>query len=385
MIYLDNAATSWPKAPGVGPAMADFIQNSAGNPGRGVHRLALAAARTVETTRSRLAARFGIADPARLVFTTSTTAGINLALKGLIGENDHVLTTTMEHNAVTRPLHALAKQRGARVEKVSARPDGHVEAEDLITRIRPDTRLVVMAHASNVCGALQPVAEIGAACRRLGVPLLVDAAQTAGLFPIDVAAMGISMLAFPGHKSLLGPTGTGGLYVAPGIDLAPAMEGGTGTQSESPEQPSGWPERHEAGTVNTVGLAGLLAALDFLDERGTDALRAHELHLASRLRHGLAALPGVRLLGAAPEAAETDAPVLAFVIDGLDGGDIAVLLDRDYEIAARPGLHCAPDAHRTLGSLASGAVRLSPGPFNTDEDIDQTLAAVAAIARGAGK
>jgi cysteine desulfurase family protein len=385
MIYLDNAATSWPKAPGVGPAMADFIQNSAGNPGRGVHRLALAAARTVETTRSRLAARFGIVDPARLVFTTSTTAGLNLALKGLIGENDHVLTTTMEHNAVTRPLHALAKQHHARVEKVSAGPDGHVAADDLIARIRPDTRLVVMAHASNVCGALQPVAEIGAACRRFGVPLLVDAAQTAGLFPIDVAAMGISMLAFPGHKSLLGPTGTGGLYVAPGIDLAPAMEGGTGTQSESPEQPSGWPERHEAGTVNTVGLAGLLAALDFLDERGTDALRAHELHLASRLRHGLAALPGVRLLGAAPEAAETDAPVVAFVIDELDGGDVAVLLDRDYEIASRPGLHCAPDAHRTLGSLASGAVRFSPGPFNTDEDIDQALAAVAAIARGAGK
>jgi cysteine desulfurase family protein len=365
--------------------MADFIQNSAGNPGRGVHRLALAAARTVETTRSRLAARFGIVDPARLVFTTSTTAGLNLALKGLVGENDHVLTTTMEHNAVTRPLHALAKQRHARVEKVSVSPDGHVAAEDLIARITPETRLVVMAHASNVCGALQPIAEIGAACQRLGVPLLVDAAQTAGLFPIDVAAMGISMLAFPGHKSLLGPTGTGGLYVAPGIDLAPAMEGGTGTQSESPEQPSGWPERHEAGTVNTVGCAGLLAALDFLDERGIDSLRGHELHLASRLRHGLAALPGVRLLGAAPEAAEADAPVLAFVIDGLDGGDVAVLLDRDYEIASRPGLHCAPDAHRTLGSLASGAVRLSPGPFNTDEDIDQTLAAVAAIVRGAGK
>lgn len=385
MIYLDNAATSWPKAPGVGPAMADFITGAAGNPGRGAHRLALAAARVVETARERLADLFGIADPARLVFTSNTTAALNLALKGLVGVGDHVVTTSMEHNAVVRPLHALTIQRGARVTKVAAGPDGRVAAPDLIAAIRPDTKLVVMTHASNVCGALQPIAAVGAACRARGVPLLVDAAQTAGLFQLDVTALGISLLAFPGHKGLLGPTGTAGLYVAPGIDLPTLTEGGTGTYSESPDQPSGWPERHEAGTLNTVGLAGLLAALDFVAERGIDALRVHEQALADRLRCGLTEIAGVSLLGATPAAAAADAPVLAFVVDGRDGGEIAVQLDQQYGIAVRSGLHCAPDAHRTLGTLASGAVRLSPGPFNTAAEIEQTLAAIAGLVSGAGK
>lgn len=379
MIYLDNAATSWPKAPGVAAAMADFLAHDAGNPGRGAHRLALAAGRLVEHTRSQLAALFGISDPSRVVFTANTTAALNLALKGLLKPGDRVVTTSMEHNAVVRPLYALAARLGIFVEKVPAGHDGRVSPAAMIDRITPQTRLVVMTHASNVCGALQPVAEVGAACRRLGVPLLVDAAQTAGLFPISVNELGISLLAFPGHKSLLGPTGTGGLYVAPELELEPAVEGGTGTQSESPEQPANCPERYEAGTVNTVGLAGLAAGLAYIAERGLESLRKHELSLADRLRRELAALEGVRLVGATPDSAVADAPVISVVVEGRDSGEVAALLDRRYEIAVRSGLHCAPDAHRTLGTLRSGTIRFSPGPFNTNEDIDAAVAAMREI------
>lgn len=383
MIYLDNAATSWPKAPGVAAAMTDFIAHDAGNPGRGAHRLALAAGRTVERTRAQLAAFFGIRDPSRVVFTANATAALNLAIKGLLKPGDRVVTTSMEHNAVVRPLHALAVRHGVQVEKVMAGPDGRVSPAALIDRITPQTRLVVMTHASNVCGALQPVAEVGAACRRLGVPLLVDAAQTAGLFPISVSELGISLLAFPGHKGLLGPTGTGGLYVAPELELEPAVEGGTGTQSELPEQPRHCPERYEAGTVNTVGLAGLAAGLTYIVERGLQTLREHELYLADRLRRGLAALAGVRLVGADPDAAAADAPVVSVVVEGHDSGEVAALLDRDYGIAVRSGLHCAPDAHRTLGTLESGTIRFSPGPFNTVEDIDAAVVAMREIVSAA--
>jgi len=383
MIYLDNAATSWPKAPGVAAAMTDFIAHDAGNPGRGAHRLALAAGRTVERTRAQLAAFFGISDPSRVVFTANATAALNLAIKGLLKPGDRVVTTSMEHNAVVRPLHALAVRHGVRVEKVMAGPDGRVSPGALINRITPQTRLVIMTHASNVCGALQPVAEVGAACRRLGVPLLVDAAQTAGLFPISVRELGISLLAFPGHKGLLGPTGTGGLYVAPELELEPAVEGGTGTQSELPEQPRHCPERYEAGTVNTVGLAGLAAGLAYIAERGLQTLRDHELYLADRLRRGLVALAGVRLVGADPDAAAADAPVVSVVVEGHDSGEVAALLDRDYGIAVRSGLHCAPDAHRTLGTLESGTIRFSPGPFNTIEDIDAAVVAMREIVSAA--
>lgn len=381
MIYLDNAATSWPKAPGVAAAMAEFIEYAAGNPGRGAHRLALAAGRTVERTRAQLAAFFGISDPSRVVFTANTTAALNLAIKGLLRPGDRVVTTSMEHNSVVRPLYALAKRYGVQVEKVPAGRDGRVSAAAMISRITPQTRLVVMTHASNVCGALQPVAEVGAVCRRLGVPLLVDAAQTAGLFPISVGELGISLLAFPGHKGLLGPTGTGGLYVAPELELEPAVEGGTGTQSELPEQPRHCPERYEAGTVNTVGLAGLAAGLEYIAEQGLHALQEHELSLADRLRRGLAAIPGVRLIGADPDAASTDAPVVSVVVDGRDSGEVAALLDREHGVAVRSGLHCAPDAHRTLGTLTTGTIRFSPGPFNTPEEIDAAVDAMRDIVR----
>lgn len=384
MIYLDNAATSWPKAPGVADAMKVFIDQSAGNPGRGVHRMALAAARSVESTRAKLAALFGVHDPARVVLTANTTAALNLGIKGILRDGDHVVTTAMEHNSVTRPLHALTRRRGIRVDKVAAGSDGRVRAQDMLARITPQTRLVIMTHASNVCGALQPVAEIGAACRRLGIPLMVDAAQTAGLFPISVSELGISLLAFPGHKGLLGPTGTGGLYIAPEVDLEPALEGGTGTLSESPEQPAQCPERYEAGTVNTVGTAGLSAALDYIAECGQDSIRRHELDLADCLRRGLGAVPGVRLIGADPDAAVGDAPVVAIDVPGRDNGEVALILDRHYGIAVRPGLHCAPDAHRSLGTLVTGAVRLSVGPINTADDIETAVAALRSIAEGEG-
>ncbi|MGE5560517.1 MAG: aminotransferase class V-fold PLP-dependent enzyme [Chloroflexota bacterium] len=382
MIYLDNAATSWPKAPGVAAAMTAAVEQAAGNPGRGAHRLALAAGRTVERTRLGLAQLLGVKDPSRVVFTANTTTALNLALKGLIRGGDHVVTTSMEHNSVTRPLHALAQRLGVRVDKAPAGPDGRVRAADMIALIKPTTRLVVMTHASNVCGALQPVAEVGAACRRLGVPLLVDAAQTVGTFPVLVEELGADLLAFPGHKGLLGPTGTGGLYIAPGIDLATSIEGGTGTVSESPEQPSQCPDRYEAGTVNVVGLAGLGAAVEYLAARGLADLRQHEQALADRLRRGIAAMDGVSLVGPQPDAAVEDAPVVSAVVTGRDSGEVALVLDRKYDIAVRSGLHCSPDAHRTLGTLESGTIRFSIGPFNTADEIDAVLAALRNIAAG---
>lgn len=376
-IYLDNAATSFPKPESVYRAVDQAFRQIGGNPGRGGHRMAIDASRLVFSAREATAEFFGIRDSARVVFTASATMALNQALCGLLRPGDRVVTTSMEHNALVRPLRQL-QQRGVTVVKVAADSSGLVDPDAIRQACAEPTALVAMAHISNVTGSVQPVATIGRWCRQHGIPLLVDAAQSAGLFEIDVEEMGIDLLAVPGHKGLFGPPGTGLLYVHPGLELQPLLTGGTGTHSESDLAPEEMPERLESGTVNTPGLAGLAAGIAYLNEQGLSRLRSHESQLLQRAIDGLAAIPGVRLYG--PLQADCHGGALSFTIDGLDPAEIGFRLDHDFAILVRVGLHCAPDAHRTIGTFPHGTVRVSPGPFTNAADIEALLAAVRVIA-----
>jgi cysteine desulfurase family protein len=380
-IYLDNAATSWPKPPDVAQAMVDFLAAPVGSPGRGSHRPALLAGRVIARARAELAAFLGIADPSRLVFTANTTDSLNLAIKGLLQPGDHVIISAMEHNSVTRPLHAL-NRNGVSFSVVPVSPRGRLDPMDFRRLAQRTTRLIILTHASNVIGAVMPVDEVGRIARELGVLLLVDGAQTTGLLPIDLAHQPVDLLAFPGHKSLLGPPGTGGLYIREGLTLTPLREGGTGTQSDRDEQPLQCPERYEAGTLNAVGIAGLRAGLKHVRERGRESICAHAMDLTARLVEGLRELaPVVRLYLPEPELHQC--PVVLFNIPEMDPAQVSFALDRAFGVAARGGLHCAPSAHRVLGTLdTGGGVRLSPGPFTTVEEVEQAVRAVAAVARG---
>lgn len=381
MIYLDNAATSFPKPPEVAAAMTDFLCHHAGNPGRSGHSLAVAAQAAVADTRRRLAALLGVADPARLAFTLNATDALNLALWGLVEPGDRVVSTGMEHNSVARPLVTL-ESRGVDVVHVPCAADGAFDPSDLERELRAErTRLVVMTHASNVSGTILPVAETAALTHRYGALLLVDAAQSAGALPIDVQRLEVDLLAVPGHKGLLGPTGTGALYVAPHVQLRPVRQGGTGTMSEKLSQPGDMPELLEAGTVNTVGIAGLGAAVRVLQTWGVEAVRARESALTARLLDELAEIPGLRVHG--PQDPARQVAVVSVTVDGWEPVDLAAALDSSFGIAVRPGLHCAPLAHMTLGTFPAGTVRLAPGYFTTDDDIDQAVDALRELALAA--
>jgi cysteine desulfurase/selenocysteine lyase len=381
VVYLDNAATSFPKPPAVAESIVDFLEHSAGNPGRSGHALAIAAQTVVDATRSQLAALFGVPDPARIVFALNATDALNMALWGLVRPGDRVVTTSIEHNAVARPLNAMA-ERGIEVTRVACAPDGTLDLDDLDRALRSSpVRLVVMCHASNVVGTILPVREAARRAHEHGALFLLDAAQTAGVLPIDVREMELDLVAFPGHKSLLGPTGTGGLYVAPGVRPLPLRQGGTGTRSEEEKQPEELPAALEAGTLNTVGIAGLGAALRYLRQRGQQAIRAHEVALTTRLIHGLKDIPGLRIHGTGDPARQV--AVVSLSLEGWEPVDVAAALDSSFGIAVRSGLHCAPLAHRTLGTFPRGTVRLSPGCFTTDDDVDQALAALRKLAGSA--
>lgn len=381
MIYLDNAATSFPKPPQVGDAILDLLAHRAGNPGRSGHALAMAAQAIADDTRRLLASLFGVTDPSRIAFALNTTDALNTALWGVLRAGDRVVTTSLEHNAVVRPLSALG-ERGVTVARVPCGVDGTLALEDLARALEAaPTRLVAMIHASNVCGTILPVREAARLAHRHGALFLLDAAQSAGVLPIDVREMEIDLLAFPGHKGLLGPTGTGGLYVSPDVRLTPLRQGGTGTRSEEERQPEALPEALEAGTLNTVGIAGLGAALRFLQGRGLAAVQAHEAALAARLLAGLRDIPGVRAYGTADPQRRVG--VVSLTMRGWEPVDLGAALDSAFGVAVRAGLHCAPVAHRTLGTFPRGTVRLSPGIFTTEEEIDRALAALRELA-GAG-
>ncbi|MFB5083923.1 aminotransferase class V-fold PLP-dependent enzyme [Symbiobacterium thermophilum] len=385
LIYLDNAATSWPKPAAVVRAMAECLENEAGNPGRSGHRLSLAAGRRVWAVRQAVAELFGAPDPLRVIFTHNGTMAVNLALGGLLSPGDRVVCTGMEHNAVIRPLRDL-EELGIEVVIAPCDSEGRLDLEAFrrVVEAAP-TRMVALNHASNVTGTICPVAEAAAIAHRAGALVLVDAAQSAGSVPIDMGAMGIDLLAFTGHKGLLGPTGTGGLILGERVNAAemkPLVRGGTGSRSAMERQPPDLPDRFEAGTVNFVGIAGLGAGIQALAELGgPEEIGRRERQLARQLWEGLSEIPGVRLYG--PADFSQRVAVVSFTVEGRTVSEVGGRLDEEFGILARVGLHCAPVAHRTLGTFPQGTVRLSPGPFNTPEQIDQAVAAVRRIAEGA--
>lgn len=374
MIYLDNAATTWPKPEGVSEAVKDCIDRLGANPGRGGHRLSVQAGEVLAKTRRSLADLFGIRDPQNLFFYANATQAINQALKGLLQPGDHVVISPWEHNAMARPLEAL-KKRGIRVTVVPPSSQGTVEPRTVEEALTPATRLIAMTHGSNVTGAVLPIEEIGAIAAKHGVPLLVDAAQTAGVLPIDVETMNIHLLAFPGHKGLFGPQGTGGLYVHPDIAMEPWIQGGTGSRSESLEHPSTRPDAFESGTPNTPGIAGLEAGVRFVIQTGLEVIHRREMALCDRLRAGLEEMDGVQMYG--PKDAAL--PVISFNVKGMDCLTVAGILDQHFEIAVRAGFHCAAMAHRSLGTHETGTIRVSPGYFNDEKDIDDFLTALREI------
>lgn len=375
-IYLDNAATSHPKPATVYAAVLDAMQNIGASPGRGGYGSALQASRLLFAAREAAAAFFACADSSRVIFTRNATEALNMAVRGTLQPGDHVVTTSMEHNALLRPLFMLQKT-GVALTIVPADAAGLVNPDDIRRALRPSTRMVALAHVSNVTGGIQPVAEIAAIAREAGALVLLDAAQSAGSLPIDMQALGVDLLAAPGHKGLLGPQGTGLLAVAPQVALRPLLAGGTGGSSDQDHQPDGFPEGFEAGTHNLPGIAGLKAGIEFLTTTGVAAVTDHEREQGCYLRQRLGQLPGCRLHG--PAAPEHHLGLLSMTIDGWDPSALAFTLDREYAIAVRAGLHCAPRAHRTIGTHPAGTVRISPGWFTTTEELDHCCRALAII------
>ena len=364
--YLDNAATSWPKPEAVYRAVDHFMRTVGATPGRGGHRREEEAQRIADEARETLARLFHAPDPQGVAFTLNATQAINMALKGLLHPGDHVITSSVEHNALWRPLKALAR-RGVEVTAVPCAPDGTLNPAAVEAALRPGTRLVTMLHASNVLGTILPLAEVGEITRRHGALFLVDAAQTAGAYPIDMEAMHIDMLAFAGHKGTYGPHGTGGLVVRPGVELETWVEGGSGVESASETMPATLPMRLEAGTQNASGIAGLLAGVRFVLEQGVDRIRAHEMEMTGLLIEKLGDVPGLEILG--PQDLARRTAVVSVTIEGYSPDQLAAVLDQVFDVATRAGLHCAPQAHRVAGTLDCGALRFSPGYFTTEEEI----------------
>lgn len=379
IIYLDHAATSWPKPPAVVEAVHEAMMHDGANPGRGSHRLAVKASRTVFEARKQLAKLFRIANPNDIALTYNTTIGLNMAIKGLLQQGDHVIATAIEHNSVRRPLEYLRRTRAVDVTYIETDVQGGLDPRRVEEAIRPNTKLVIVNHSSNLLGSILPVAEIGEITRRRGVKLLVDAAQSAGILPIDVSAMGIDMMAFPGHKGLLGPQGTGGLYIHPDVELEPLLHGGTGSQSEAVEQPDVRPDRFESGTLNTPGMAGLAAGVRYVLHETVEKIHTNEWALSQRLMEGLLAIEGVRVLG--PAIGEPRTGIVSFLIGHADPSETAFILDQHYGIAVRSGYHCTPLAHDAAGTTTTGAVRASVGHSTTIEDVDALIAAAAEIKR----
>lgn len=376
MIYLDNAATTRPKPPGVAEAVTAAMM-SWGNCGRGAHDDALSAARTVFAVRQKLADLFGCSRADWVAFTPNSTMALNIAISGLLGPGDHVISTDLEHNSVLRPLYRLGEQ-GMAVDFVAADHRGQIDYKDFERLLRPNTRAVVCTHASNLTGDLVDIGRVGEFAHRHGLLFILDASQTAGVFPIHMERQHIDVVCFTGHKSLLGPQGTGGLCLGEGVDIRPFAVGGTGVQSFSKSQPAEYPTRLEAGTLNSHGLAGLGAGLDYIEKTGMDAIRAHETAMARRFYEAVWDLPGVTVYGnfAAPERA----PIVALNIGELDSAEVSDELAERFGIATRPGAHCAPRLHRALGTEEQGAVRFSWSCFNTQAETDRAAEAVGILA-----
>jgi cysteine desulfurase / selenocysteine lyase len=379
IIYLDNAATTFPKPDGALDRMVELYKTKGVSPGRGSYDLAFEAEDIVYSVRKRLANLFNTSDLKRIVFTSNATDSINIVLQGMLKNGDHVVSTRLEHNSVLRPLYHLKKKGLITYDLVGFDQKGFIDPDDISMVIGAKTRLVIINHVSNVLGTIQPVKEIGRICAEKGVPLVIDAAQSAGVIPINMQDWNISAVAFTGHKSLLCPTGTGGLAVSPDLVIEPTRFGGTGIDSESPLHNETYPHRLEAGTVNLIGIMGLSEGLKYIEKTGMDAIHKQEMRLFSRLRDGLSNLETIDYYCA--EGSENHAALISVNIKGMDPGDAGSILDADYNIAVRTGLQCAPLVHEGIGTFPRGTVRFSIGPFNTDEHIEKAIEAMTAIDR----
>lgn len=374
-IYLDNAATSWPKPDSVYQAVDRYQRESGASAGRGVYRSAQEIERTVTQCRKRIATLIGANSPDQIIFTLNGTDSLNLAIHGLLKPGDHVVSSVCEHNSVLRPLHALAEAGAIMFDLVRCR--SVIDPSDIRKAIKPNTKLIALTHVSNVTGVIQPLAEVGRIAAEHNIRFLIDAAQSLGHVPLNVNELGCHILAAPGHKGLLGPLGTGILHLAPGIEreLAPIRQGGTGTKSDEPRQPDSLPDRYESGNLNVPGIVGLNAGVAWLLERGVDSIARHEQELLQRAITGLSSLENVTLFGT--RYLSDRVGVLTFCVAGFDPQEVAAALDSAAGIEVRAGLHCAPQMHAALGTAPAGTVRASFGPFTTHDDVDQLLGALA--------
>lgn len=380
LIYLDNGATSFPKPEEVYKFMDYFYRNYGVNPGRSGYDLCMESGSIIENTRKQLTKFFNGKDYNRLCFSYNSTDALNLVINGMLQEGDHAITTTLEHNSVLRPLYHKSEYSGVEVDYIPPDSDGFVDPDDFPKKFKKNTKLVIVNHASNVIGTVQPIKEIGKYCKEHGIPFAIDASQSAGKIPIDIEDQDIDIVVFTGHKSLFGPTGIGGLYVKDGIDIRITRAGGTGVRSAVKNHLAEYPYRLEYGTLNSVGVAGLHAGVKWLEEKGIENIHNHEMKLTAMLRNGLEDTEGV-ILYCLDDLAD-HIGVFLFNVEGLDAQDVGTFLDVDYNIACRTGLHCAPLIHDHLGtSKIHGAVRFGIGPFNTEEDIETTINAVKEIAK----
>jgi cysteine desulfurase / selenocysteine lyase len=376
MLYFDHGATSYPKPKNVIAGMIRALEDFCANPGRAGHQSALQASREIYDAREVVAGFFNIKDPKQLIFTLNCTEALNLGIKGVLKSGDHVITTSMEHNSVLRPIKALEKE-GVENTIIQCNKDGSLPLEKVDQSIQENTRLIVLTHSSNLTGTLMPIAEVGKIARERGILFLVDAAQTAGLYPIDVEKMYIDLLAAPGHKSLLGPQGSGFLYIKEGLYLKTLKEGGTGSKSQDFVQPDILPDRYESGTPNTPGIIGLKEGIQYIQQQGRENLLRHEESLVKYFLQEVSKLDYIEVYG--PKDCKKQSPVVALNFRGMDSSEIAYILDSVFNIAVRPGLHCAPLAHKTIGTLEQGAVRFSFGYSTTMEEVAKGIEAIKTI------
>ncbi|MDQ1353518.1 MAG: hypothetical protein QG657_3824 [Acidobacteriota bacterium] len=380
LIYLDNGATTFPKPEEVYKFMDYYYRSFGVNPGRSGYDLCMESGEIIENTRKQLTKFFNGKDFNRLCFSYNSTDALNLVINGMLQEGDHAITTLLEHNSVLRPLYHKSEYDGVEVDYIPVDGDGFVDPEDFPKKFKKNTKLVIVNHASNVIGTVQPIKEIGKYCKEHGIPFVIDASQSAGKVPIDIEDQFVDIVVFTGHKSLLGPTGIGGLYVKDGIDIKFTRAGGTGVRSAVKTHLDEYPYRLEYGTLNSVGVAGLHAGVKWLEEKGIENIHNHEMKLTTMLRDGLEDTEGVILY--CMDDLSDHIGIFLFNVEGLEAQDVGTFLDVDYNIACRTGLHCAPLIHEQLGtSTIHGAVRFGIGPFNTEEDIETTINAVKEIAK----
>ena len=374
-IYLDNAATSWPKPDVMMQAMMDFNSNIGANPGRSGHRLSVEASRIIFNARDAIASILGAEDTDCIVFTRNATEGLNTIIRGLLQTGDHVITSSMEHNSVMRPLRA-AEHDGIELSVIKCSASGDINPDEIASAIKKNTKLIIITHASNVTGIIMPIADIADIARKHDVIFCVDASQTAGSLPINVTKDNVDILVFTGHKSLYGPQGTGGFYIRKGIEtlIKPLERGGTGSRSEFEEHPDFMPDLFESGTPNTIGLAGLGAAAEYILKIGVDVIRKKEIGMTKMFLEGVSSIEGVRVYCNTDPNRRT--PLVSFTIDGMTPSDISYKLDERFDIMSRPGLHCAPSAHRTIGTFPQGTVRFSFGMFTTEQEIKTAIKAI---------